>query len=88
MPRYVRAQSQREPSSPIIFANESPGWRGLAERDLGMWYEIASECSNEELQCSWAGPPAHAGMERFCGTFYWERTTPYRQVLCGVMYKR
>ena len=25
--------------------------------------------------------------KRFCGTFYWERITPYQQVLCGVMYK-
>ena len=63
MPRYVGAQSQREPSSPIVFGNESPGWRGLAERDLGMWCELASDCSNEGLQCSCAGPPAHVGME-------------------------
>lgn len=63
MPRYVGAQSQREPSSPIVFGNESPGWMDLAERDLGMWYELASECSNEGLQCPLASPPAHVGME-------------------------
>lgn len=63
MLRYVGAQSQREPSSPIVFGNESPGWRDLAERDLGMWYELASECSNEGLQCPLASPPAHVGME-------------------------
>jgi len=38
----VRSASER-PSYPILFGNKGPDRRGLAERALGMWYELASE---------------------------------------------
>lgn len=84
MPRYVRAQSQREPSSPIIFANESPGWRGLAE---GCGMNLPVNVAMRNYSAPGLDHQSMLEWKRFCGTCYWERTTPYRQVLCGVMYK-